>query len=281
LVAQGIANVASSFFGGICVTGTITRTATNVRAGARGPISGMLHALFVLLFIVVAAPLARFIPLAALAAVLAVVAWNMAEKHEFATLFRASLGDAVVLLTTLGVVVFRNLAEGIIAGFALAALLFLHRMAKAVEVEGIGPVLEEDVADSVREGYRPYDPAVATDPDIFIYRISGAFFFGAASAVATALDRIGEHPKAYIVDFSAVPIIDSTAAATIKGFVQKASHAAAAIYFAGTCPRVAKELAAHGLRSPRVHLMTDIAAAVAAARAAIASGRKRGGGAVG
>src|ERR1700704_3690865 len=100
LVAQGVANMASALFGGICVTGTIARTATNVRAGARGPVAGMLHSVFVLLFMVVAAPLASYVPLAVLAAVLAVVCWNMAEKHAFATLVRASRGDALVLLVT-------------------------------------------------------------------------------------------------------------------------------------------------------------------------------------
>jgi sulfate permease, SulP family len=90
LVAQGVANIASALFGGICVTGTIARTATNVRAGARGPIAGMMHSLFLLLFVLVAAPLATYIPLAALAAILSAVAWNMAEKHQFATLVRAS-----------------------------------------------------------------------------------------------------------------------------------------------------------------------------------------------
>ena len=103
--------------------------------GAHGPVSGMLHALFLLLFMLVAAPLAGFIPLAALPAVLAVVAWNMAEKHEFATLLRASRGDAVVLLATFLLVVFRDLTEGILVGFGLGALLFLHRMAQAIEVE--------------------------------------------------------------------------------------------------------------------------------------------------
>ena len=273
LVAQGAANIACSFFGGICVTGTIARTATNVRAGARGPISGMLHSLFVLLFILVAAPLARFIPLATLAAVLAVVAWNMAEKHEFATLFRASLGDAIVLVTTLGLVVFPDLSQGIIAGFAISVLLFLHRMAKAVEVEGHGPLIEEDIADFSRAERKPYDAAVATDPDIFIYRISGAFFFGAASAVAAALDRIGEHPKAYIVDFSAVPIINSTAAATIKGFARKARHSAAVVYLAGMCPPVQRSLLAHGLRPPEVQFMSDVAAALASARSALGPAR--------
>src|SRR5690606_10748940 len=98
LVAQGVANMGSAMFGGITATGTIARTATNVRAGARGPVAGMLHAVFLLLFILVAAPLASYIPLAALAGVLAVVAWNMAERHAFARLIRSSRGDAVVLL---------------------------------------------------------------------------------------------------------------------------------------------------------------------------------------
>ncbi len=100
LVAQGLANVASSLFGGICVTGTIARTATNVRAGAHSPVAGMLHSVFLLLLMLLAAPLAGYIPLSALAGVLAMVCWNMAEKHEFATLLRASRSDAVVLLAT-------------------------------------------------------------------------------------------------------------------------------------------------------------------------------------
>ena len=121
LVAQGIANIGSALFGGICVTGTIARTATNVRAGARSPISGILHSAFLLLFMLVAAPLASFVPLAALAGVLVVVCWNMAEKEEF----RRLLGDwpsAAVLLATFGLTLFQNLTVGIIAGCALASL---------------------------------------------------------------------------------------------------------------------------------------------------------------
>jgi len=125
LVAQGFANIGSALFGGICVTGTIARTATNVRAGARGPIAGMLHSLFLLAFMLIAAPLASYIPLAALASVLAVVAWNMAEKHEFATLIRSSRGDATVLLATFLLTIFRDLTEGILVGFALGAVLFI------------------------------------------------------------------------------------------------------------------------------------------------------------
>ena len=151
LVAQGVANIASALVGGICVTGAIARTATNIRAGARGPVAGMSHSVFLLLFMLAAAPLAAFIPLPALAALLAVVAWNMIEKHEIATLVRASRGDAVVLGVTFLLVVFRDLTEGILVGFGVGALLFLHRMAQAIEIEQPGIMVEPDRADAVRQ----------------------------------------------------------------------------------------------------------------------------------
>src|SRR5690606_24003107 len=135
LVGQGIANIGSALFGGICVTGTIARTATNVRSGGRTPVAGMLHALFLLVFMLIAAPLASYIPLAALAGVLVVVAWNMIERHAISALFRGSLGDAAVLAVTFLLVVFRDLTEGIVVGFSLGALLFIHRMATAVAIE--------------------------------------------------------------------------------------------------------------------------------------------------
>jgi SulP family sulfate permease len=133
LVAQGIANVCSALFGGISVTGTIARTATNVRAGARSPLSGMMHSMFLLFFMLVAAPLAGFVPLSALAGVLVVVCWNMAESKEFGRL----LGDwnaASVLLATFGLTLFKDLTTGIVAGCALAALFSAFR--RGVPEEG-------------------------------------------------------------------------------------------------------------------------------------------------
>jgi SulP family sulfate permease len=124
LVAQGIANMASALFGGISVTGTIARTATNVRAGARSPIAGMLHSVFLLVFILIAAPLANFIPLSALAGLLVVVCWNMAEKNEFLNLLR-DWRTASVLITTFGLTLVENLTIGIIAGCLLAAAFSL------------------------------------------------------------------------------------------------------------------------------------------------------------
>jgi SulP family sulfate permease len=265
LVAQGAANVASALFGGICVTGTIARTATNVRAGSQGPVSGMLHSVFLLLFMLAAAPLAGYLPLAALAAVLAVVAWNMAEKHQFATLIRTSRGDAVVLLATFLLVVFRDLTEGILVGFGIGALVFLHRMAQEVEVQSGQPIVEEDAPDH-RKDRTPYDSALTTDPDVVVYRISGAFFFGAAASVAAALDRIGEHPKAHVVDVSAVPMLDSTAAATIDAFVRKVRRQGAAVYVAGARPAIRRVLLAHGVRPPHARFKATVSDALASAR---------------
>ncbi|MFC5586324.1 SulP family inorganic anion transporter [Nitratireductor kimnyeongensis] len=262
LVAQGAANIGSALFGGFCVTGTIARTAANVRAGARGPVSGMLHSLFLLAFMLVAAPLARFIPLSALAAILAVVAWNMAEKHQFAALLRSSWGDAIVLLVTFLLVVFRDLTEGILVGFGLGALLFLHRMSEAVRVEhGVA-----SLRDQPDNGERPYNAETATDNDVVVYRIAGAFFFGAAAAVGAALDRIGGQPKAYVIDIGSVSFLDSTAAATIEGFVRKARQQRANVYLVGANQPVRRLLRTHGLKPPALRFYTRFDDALAAAR---------------
>jgi SulP family sulfate permease len=263
LAAQGVSNMASSLFGGICVTGTIARTATNVRAGARGPIAGMLHSLFLLLFMLIAAPLASFIPLAALAGVLAVVAWNMVEKHAFATLIRASRGDAVVLLATFLLVVFRDLTEGILVGFGIGALLFLHRMAQAVDIETGRPLVQEDRADG--ESRTAYDSALATDREVIVLRISGAFFFGAAASVGAALDRLAEHPKVYILDFAAVPLLDSTAATTIAAFAEKAHRGGTLVLVCGASRPVRHALLQHGVRRPLARFVRSLQDAVAAA----------------
>jgi SulP family sulfate permease len=263
LMAQGVANIASALFGGICVTGLIARTATNIRAGARGPVAGMLHSAFLLLFMLIAAPLASYIPLAALAAVLAVVAWNMVEKHEFATLIRASRGDAVVLLATFLLTVFRDLTEGILVGFALGAVLFINRMAQTTGVETRVPLATEDKADDANGDRQPYDAALATDPDVVVYRITGAFFFGAASEVGSVLDAIMERKKAFVVDFAAVPFLDSTAANAISRVAVKARRQDIPFFVTGASPAVRRALLTHGVRPSRAKFRATIARAVA------------------
>ena len=261
LVAQGLANIATPLFGGLPATGTIARTATNIRAGARGPISGMLHSAFVALFMLIAAPLASYIPLAGLAGVLAVVAWNMAEKHEIAALIRTSWGDAVVLLATLGLTVFRSLSEAIVVGFALGALLFIHRMSQTTGIEEHVPPSVEDRPDSANGERLPYDPARATDPDVVVYRITGAFFFGAAGTVSGVLDRIADRHRALILDFAAVPFIDTTAANAIAAVVRKAHRHKVGVYVTGAAPMVKRALISRSVDGPAAEYLSTIDAA--------------------
>lgn len=265
LVAQGVANMGAALFGGLCATGTIARTATNVRAGAIGPVSGMLHAVFLLAFMMFAAPLAGFIPLAALAAVLVIVAWNMAEKHEFAVLLRASRGDAVVLLASFLLTIFYDLTAGILVGFAIGVLLFLSRMAQAIEIQTHSPLFPPDVADNADARER-YDASLASDPDILVYRISGAFFFGAASKVIAVLDRVADAGKTLILDLSSVPFLDSTGASTIDGFARKAERAQIKLIITGATPALRRVLKVHHVRPPRVRFKPTVEDALAAAR---------------
>ncbi len=274
LVAQGAANIGAALFGGFCVTGTIARTATNVRAGAVGPVAGMLHALFLLAFVLVAAPLASYVPLAALAGVLAVVAWNMVEKTAFATLLRSSWGDAIVLMATFLLTVFRDLTEAIVVGFALGAMLFIHRMSETTAVEALVPLAPEDAADGPSDRRRPYDAGNATDPDVVVYRIVGVFFFGVAAAVDTALDRIGSRHRALVVDFAQVPFLDSTAANTIEALAKKAQRQRVALFVSGASPAVRRELLVHGARPPLVTYTRTLDDAVERAHRQIAARRR-------
>ena len=246
LVAQGAANIGSALFGGFCVTGTIARTATNVRAGSRGPVSGMLHALFVLLVLLVAAPLAGFIPLAALAGVLAVVAWNMAEKAEFWALVRASRADAAIVLVTFLLVVFRDLTEGIVAGAAIGGAVFIRRMSEAARVEPDAP-----------------ETPVLQSGDAIVYRLHGAYFFGAAATVGAVLDSIADRPGAFILDFSDVPFVDSSGARSFELLARKMERTGGHLVLTGASPEVRRNLLAQGLREPHVRWRASVTDALA------------------
>ncbi|SFN61721.1 sulfate permease, SulP family [Bradyrhizobium sp. Ghvi] len=268
LVAQGAANIGSALFGGICVTGLIARTATNIRAGGRGPLAGILHSIFLLLFMLVAAPLASYVPLAALAAVLVVVSWTMAEKHEFATLLRSSWGDAVVLLATFLLTVFRDLTEGILVGFALGAVLFIHRMAEMTGIEERTPLVADDRADDANGERVPYDSTLAVDRDVLVYRITGAFFFGAASVIGGVLDGVDDKRKALVVDFAAVPFLDSTAANVLGRVAAKAQRQGIRLFITGASPAVRRALLTHGVGPRRARYRQTIERAVADIKAA-------------
>lgn len=245
LMAQGVANIGSSLVGGFCVTGTIARTATNVRAGSRGPVSGMLHALFVLVFLLVAAPLAAFIPLAALAGVLAVVAWNMAEKEEFHALIRTSREDAMVVCVTFLLVVFRDLTTGIVVGFALGGIVFIRRMSDAAGFE------------ATDDGF---DAGVASDAARVTYRLRGPYFFGAAARLGGILDQIADHPSAFVIDVTDVPFFDSSGAHAFELLARKLARKGGQLYILGARPEVERALIAGGAHAPLVRFVPDVAA---------------------
>jgi SulP family sulfate permease len=265
LVAQGVANIGSSLFGGFCVTGTIARTATNVRAGAHGPVAGMLHAVFILLFMFVAAPLAAYIPLAALAGVLAVVAWNMIEKPAIAILLRSGWGEATVLGATFFLTIFRDLTEAIVVGFALGSVLFIHRMSRTTEVATNTAFVGRDEADTAHTR-KAYDEDQAANPDVAIYHISGALFFGATASIGSVLDRIQDTHKALIVDFSAVPFLDSTGANMIEGLAHKANKRGVALWLTGASRGIRRVFITHGLRKPLARYAATVEDAVARLR---------------
>jgi SulP family sulfate permease len=266
LVAQGIANGASALIGGLPATGAIARTATNVRAGAHGPVAGMLHALFVLAFLMIAAPLAAYIPLASLAAVLAVVAWNMSEADRFRHLMRAPVGDRVVLLLTFALTVLVDLTVAIEVGVVLAAVLFMHRMANAVEVQTHARIIQQDEDDFGRPV--PPVPAPADLPEgVEVYQISGPFFFGAAAKLGEVLDRIRRPPRVFILRMREVPLMDATGAHALDDFVRRCEAAGTRVILSTTQPPVRQVLEDLGLRDGgRVEFAPDTPAAVTRAR---------------
>ncbi len=229
LVGQGVANIASALFGGICVTGTIARTATNVRAGGTSPVSGMLHAIFLLVFMLVAAPLAAYIPLAALAGVLAVVSWNMVEKSAIVALVRSSRGETLILTVTFLLVVFRDLTEGIVVGFSLAALQFIHHMSRNVRITP----------------ERVENPLEEMDAGTVTYRLDGAFFFGAVAAASAVLDRIADDHRNLVLDCHGIRFIDTSGVNLLAGVIRKAVRQHVQVYVISDRPEIRQMLLHH------------------------------------
>lgn len=233
LIAQGVANMGAAIFGGFCVTGTIARTATNVRAGARSPVAGMAHAGFVLAAMLVLAPLAVFIPLPALGGLLAIVAWNMIERHEFAALTRASRGDALVLWVTFLMVIFRDVAEAIMVGFALGGLVFIRHMSEQSELRH-----EAQPSPGAPDGVAPQDPETIT------YRLRGAVFFGSVARLGSVLERIAARPREVRLDMAEVAFIDSTGARMIHQLAGQLARRGGALVIIGASPATRRALGA-------------------------------------
>ncbi|OKH87147.1 sulfate permease [Thalassospira sp. TSL5-1] len=281
LVAQGVANLASGLFGGLPATGAIARTATNIRSGAKSPISGMLHAVFLLIFMLLLAPLANYIPLAALAAVLMVVAWNMSEMDRFARLLRGPLGDRLVLIVTFGLTVMVDLTVAIQAGVVLAAILFMHRMSESVIISqtpagngnanngdklstqnrsGTTPLIRQDQPDGL-----PDNPIMREGiPDnLEIYRLSGPLFFGVANRLTDVIDSVAGYPRDFILCMDDVPMIDASGASRIEHFISTCQRHGTRLFLVGLRSQPQKVLAGMGiLERNALHVESDIAGAL-------------------
>jgi len=167
-------------------------------------------------------------------------------------------------MVTLLLTVFRDLTEAIVVGFALGSVLFIHRMSNTTVIDQEVPLVPEDRADHADPDRRPYDEREASDPEIAIYRISGAFFFGAAASVGSVLDRIADQHRVLILDFAAVPFVDATAAHTIEGLAHKAARRSVKVILTGTSHDIREALFAQGIKPPLVRYQRSITAALAA-----------------
>jgi len=212
LVAQGVANLASALFGGLPATGAIARTATNVRAGGRTPLAGICHALFLLLFMLVAGHLIAYVPMASLAAILLIVAWGMSEFDRLPSILPVETGERTVLLLTFGLTVLVDLTVAIGVGVTLASLLFMARMS-----ETTGLLSEEQSVDDPAQ--RALLPA-----GVEVFRFAGPMFFGVAGEMLDVLRRTGRTPKVIVLRMERVPYIDSSGARSLEVLVRQARH---------------------------------------------------------
>lgn len=232
LVALGLANIGSIFFGGIPATGAIARTAANVKSGARTPVAGIIHSLTLLLVMVTFAPWASAIPLATLAAMLMMVAWNMSEIDHFRYLLRAPKSDIAVLLTTFGLTVFTDLTIAVGMGMVLASMLFIKRMAEVSNVSSI--TREFNSEDDLAEMKDPN--AIARrqlPPGVEVYEINGPFFFGVADRLQDTLRGLEKPPKIFILRMRRVPAIDATGLHALEEFHKKCLHQGTKLLLAG------------------------------------------------
>lgn len=214
LIAQGLANIFSPIFGGIAATGAIARTATNVKNGGRSPIAGITHAVTLLIILLVAAPLAKYIPLATLSAVLVVVAFNMGEWHHFARLSRWPRSDAVVFLAAFGLTVLIDLTVAVEVGMVLAAVLFIKRMSETTQIMAVDESSET-------EGSQHSLVGRDVPKGVLVFRVFGAFFFGAADKLETALKRARQEPKVLILRMRKVLAMDATGLNALEDLYEK------------------------------------------------------------
>jgi SulP family sulfate permease len=269
LLALGVANVVTPFFGGIPATGAIARTATNIRSGARSPVAAIVHALTILAAVVLFSPLIGYLPMAGLAALLLLVAWNMSEVKHFAhTLRVAPRSDAMVLVTCFALTVLFDMVVAVSVGVVLAALLFMRRMAEITHARLV--TFDEPSAEggvSIPEALRG---------KVALYDIAGPLFFGAAQKAMASLGQIGgggAPAQVLILRLDKVPVMDATGLVALESALASLAKRGVVAVLAGLQEQPARLLARAGLvdEPGRIVICPDLAAAVAAATALVAS----------
>lgn len=244
LIGQGIANIVTPLFGGIPATGAIARTATNIKSGATSPMSGIIHGVFVLLTLLLLAPYASLIPLASMAPILMVVAWNMSERKHFAHILKLKTGDSLVLLTTFLLTVFTSLTTAVEVGLILAIILFAKQMSDMITITKVLPdhsnKQEKVLSHVVNQNHNC--------PQVSIYTIEGPLFFGAAQTFEQhIMETIHYKPKILILRMSKVPFIDTTGEAYFRNIVEHFKSHGGLLLVSGVKPDVKKTLQHNGL----------------------------------
>lgn len=241
LIAQGMANVASPLFGGIPATGAIARTATNVRAGGRTPMAGIVHSVVLLLVLLVAAPAAKLIPMAALAGVLFMTAYHMSEWRSFLVVLRGGWGEASVLLLTFTLTVFFDLTLGIQVGLLLATVLFIRNLAGVTRVEVIKREVDERLLDPDDSWYRTHAPKRLDIPrSIDVFDVDGPFFFGISHKFEEAVSRTGSHARIRLVNLHHVPMIDATGIQSLRQLYRRLKARKVRLILSGITPATRK-----------------------------------------
>ena len=261
LVAQGVANIASPLFGGIPATGAIARTATNIRSGALTPVSGIVHALTLLAILLVAAPLARFIPLATLAAVLFIVAWNMGEWREIGGVLRLAWADIAVWAATFVLTVIADLTVAVGVGMALAALLYIYRIAETTTVEAV-------TEEYVREGEAHSLQGREIPQNVAILRIHGPFLFGATQKLEEATEELNRFPAIVILRLRNMTALDATGMHALENFAERLRESGRTLLLCGARDQPAELLAGTEFVEEvgRANILPNVQAALARAR---------------
>lgn len=246
LIGQGIANIITPLFGGIPATGAIARTATNIKNGATSPVSGMVHSIVVLIVLLLLAPLASAIPLASMAPILMVVAWNMSERKEFAHVLKTRTSDSIVLLITFLLTVLTDLTTAVEVGLVLAIILFVKRMSDLLTVAKVlpDPTINHEklLPHVVREGH--------DCPQAAVFAVEGALFFGAASMFEQSiLDTIHQHTKILLLRMGKVPFMDTTGESNLASVVDDFKKRGGIVLISGIQPQPKEVLKRTGLEN--------------------------------